>query len=204
MNKLNSGFTRLSDKELDNKAGQIIAAITGNSAFPSPSPTVEMLQQKLTAFQTALALPDGVIRTAQVKATREQLGAALEQLARNLELTPNVTDAQLATTGFDLRKAPVSSSEPPPIPGNLRLKTTGVTGEVQFLFDPSDRARTYELQTTLDPNTGNWVQKGAFSSTRGVVVPGFERGKDVWGRVRAIGPNNTASGWSDPATVMVS
>ena len=37
----------------------------------------------------------------------------------------------------------------------------------------------------------------------GVMVGGLARGKDIWGRVRAIGPNNTASGWSDPATVMV-
>jgi hypothetical protein len=36
------------------------------------------------------------------------------------------------------------------------------------------------------------------------VLEGFERAKDIWVRVRAIGPNNTKSGWSDPATILVS
>jgi hypothetical protein len=161
------------------------------------------LQTKLDAYQTALAQPAGVARTAAVRSARADITLALEQLARNLELKPNVTEAQLATTGFDLRRPAAQTSIAPPAPANLRLKTTGVSGEVQFLFDPSDRARTYELQTTLDPNTGNWIQSGMYSSTRGVVVSGLTRGKDIWGRVRAVGPNNTVSGWSDPATVMV-
>jgi len=204
MNKLNSGFTRLTDTELDSKAAQIITALTGNASFPKPEPTLEVLQTKLTAYQTALAKPDGVARTAAVRSAREDLSNTLQQLARNLELTPNVTDTQLATTGFDLRKPTGQTSEAPLVPGNLRLKTTGVTGEVQFVFDSSARARAYEIQTTIDPNTGNWTQNGMFSSTRAVVVGGLSRGKDIWGRVRALGPNNTSSGWSDPATVMVS
>jgi hypothetical protein len=203
MNKINSGFTRLTDKELDNRAAQIITALTGNTSFPTPAPTLAVIQTKLTAYQAALAMPEGVARTQAVKATRDDLSTALEQLARNLELTPNVTDTQLATTGFDLRKPAAQTADVPPAPANLRLKPTGVSGEVQFQFDPSARAKTYELQTSLDPNSGNWTQNGMFSSSRGVVVGGFTRGKDVWGRVRAVGPNNTVSGWSDPATVMV-
>jgi hypothetical protein len=204
MNKLNSGFTRLNDSEFDSKAGQIIAAVTGNAPFSGAATILAVVQTKHTAFQAALALPSGVAKTAAVKATREELSIAIEQLARNLELAPGVTDAQFATTGFDVRKPIAQTGEAPAVPVNLRLKMTDISGQVQFLFDPTDRARTYEIQTTLDPNTGNWTQSGSFSSTRKVVVGGFNRGKDVWGRVRAIGPNNTASGWSDPATVMVS
>ena len=118
-------------------------------------------------------------------------------------MIPGITDAQLATTGYDNRKQAGQTGDAPAIPTNVRLKTTGVTGQVQVLFDPSERARTYEIQTTIDPNTGAWSQAGMFSSSRGVIVEGLSRGKDIWSRVRAIGPNNTASGWSDPATVMV-
>jgi hypothetical protein len=41
------------------------------------------------------------------------------------------------------------------------------------------------------------------SSTRNVIATGLPRAQDVWGRVRAIGPKNTKSAWSDPATVLV-
>jgi hypothetical protein len=42
------------------------------------------------------------------------------------------------------------------------------------------------------------------SAARGTVVAArLPRAKDMWGRVRAIGPNNTKSAWSDPATVLV-
>lgn len=204
MNKINSGFTRLTNAEFDNKAAQIIAAVTGNASFPTPSPTLAVIQTKLTAYQNALAMPDGVAKAAALKSTRADLETALDQLARNLELTPNVTDTQLATTGFDLRKPAAQTADSPAAPANLRLKPTGVIGEVQFQFDASPRAKTYELQTSIDPNSGNWVQNGLFSSSRAVVIGGLTHGKDVWGRVRAIGPNNTMSGWSDPATVMVS
>jgi hypothetical protein len=203
MNKLNSGFTRLSDKEFDNKVGQVLTAVTGNAAMGPVQASLPAIQTQLTAYQDALSMPDGVAKTAQVKATRDALSASLDQLARSIELIPGITEAQFATSGFDVRKQAGQTGEAPAAPANVRLKTTGVTGQVQFLFDPSDRARTYEIQTTIDPNTGNWTQAGMFSSTRGVVVAGLTRGKDVWGRVRAIGPNNTASGWSDPATVMV-
>jgi hypothetical protein len=34
-------------------------------------------------------------------------------------------------------------------------------------------------------------------------LSGFEHGKDIWIRVRAIGPNNTKSGWSTVLRILV-
>src|SRR5437764_3904968 len=104
MNKLNAGFTRVSDEDMDNKAQSIIAALTGNANFATTTPPLATITTSLTAFQDALAMPQGAARTAQVAATRATLTTQLEQLARNLEMTPNVTDAMLATTGFDMRQ----------------------------------------------------------------------------------------------------
>lgn len=105
----------------------------------------------------------------------------LEQLARNLELTSNVTDAKLATTGFDMRKTPAFTSDPVDAPGNLRLKQTGVSGVVQVMCDAVNRAQAYELQYTVDPNAGPWTDGGTFASTRGIGISGLTRGKDVLG-----------------------
>jgi len=89
------------------------------------------------------------------------------------------------------------------VPQNVRLKLTGVSGQVQLLFDPSERAKGYQVQTTTDPNNGTWTDYDTFSSSRTIVLSGFPRAKDIWVRVRAIGPKNTKSGWSDPATILV-
>src|SRR5689334_15562697 len=104
MLKINKEFSQLRDEELDNKAQAIITALTGNAAFPSPSPSLPTVQDALTAYQSALANPNTDARTAQVMETRKTLENLLQQLGSNLELTPDVTDAQLATTGFDMPK----------------------------------------------------------------------------------------------------
>lgn len=202
MNRLNSGFTRTRDKDLDNKGDAIIKALTDNSNFPTTDPTLATVQTALTAFEEALALPPGNARDEQVAATRKVLTDLLERLARNLELVPGVTDAMLATTGFDMRQAPTRTGAPVDAPGNLRAKATGTMGSVQLLCDPSDRAKSYEVQYTLDPNNGPWIDGGTFGNTRRIIISGLTRGKDHFFRVRAIGPDGPGP-WSDPASIMV-
>ncbi len=202
MLKLNRGFSRLGENELGNKAQTVIAALTGNAAFPSPAPKLETVQSALTAYQSALAMPEGVARTAKVTATRAPLEDLLRQLASNLELTAGITEEQLATTGFDLPREKGRTSEAVVAPGNVRLKTTGTSGEMQVLCDSVNRAKSYQVQYTLDPNTGGWTDGGIFGNTRGMKLAGLQRGKDYWARVRAVGPDGPG-GWSDPATMMV-
>ena len=202
MNKLNTGFSKLSENDFDNKAQAIVAALTGNANFLTTTPPLATITTSISAYQAALALPAGQPRDAQVAATRTTLSTQLEQLARGLELTPSVTDAMLATSGFDMRKDPAFTGEPVAAPGNMRLKQTGVSGVVQVMCDAVTRAQAYELQYTLDPNAGPWTDGGTFASTRGIGMTGLTRGKDYWARIRAVGPNGPGA-WSDPATILV-
>lgn len=192
------------DDEFVTKVAFIIAQLTGNPSFVTTDPTLAALQTALDALKQAMLLPNPQARDAAVTAARATLEQILENLADNLEKTANNDPVKLATTGFDLRKDPGQTGEAPIIPANLRLKLTGTSGELQVLFDASGRAKSYQVQTTLDPNAGPWTDYDTFSSSRGIIVKGLPRAKDVWVRVRAIGPNNTKSGWSDPATILVS
>jgi hypothetical protein len=201
-NILNRGFSRFPDESLVSKVVTIIAALTGNANFPTTSPTLTVLQGALDALTQAMAI-QGPTRETAVAAARRDLEQKLEDLADNLENTANNDPVKLATTGFDMRKDTAQTAEPPDVPTNVRLKTTGVSGEVQVLFEPSARARSYQVQVTQDPNAGPWIDYDTFSSTRRIVLTGQPRAKDIWVRVRAIGPNNTKSGWSDPATILV-
>jgi hypothetical protein len=204
MQKLNSGFSQLADAQFDNVAMAIHAALNGNANFATTSPTQAVLLTLIAAYQTALALPPGAPRDAQVTATRAALESGLQTIAANLELVPNVTDVMLATTGFALTKPNTHTAPPPTQPTDLRLVPTGQTGEVKFVFKASVNARGYETEMSTDPNSGTWTDRQSFSSTRDVIVPNQPRKTDVWGRVRALGTNNQFSAWSDPATMLVS
>jgi hypothetical protein len=137
-----------------------------------------------------------------VQAARDDLAQTLETLGRNLEQTAGVTDADLATTGFDLRKTGSRSDQPVDAPGDVRLSGTGASGEMKLVCDPVDRAKSYEVQYSLDANAGPWTDAGTFPNTRGIVIKGLQRGKDYCARIRAVGPTGPGA-WSDPATIMV-
>ena len=203
-NILNRGFSQLSDDVLVTKVAFIISQLTGNPSFPTTNPTLVALQAALDSLEQALILPNPQAQKAAVVAARSTIEQMLDDLADNLENTSSNDPVKLATTGYDLRKETAHTIDAPSIPQNVRLKLTGNSGQAQLLFDASDRAKGYQVETAPDPNAGPWTDYDTFSSSRNIVLKGFPRAKDLWARVRAIGPNNTKSGWSDPATILIS
>jgi hypothetical protein len=203
MRLLNSGFSDLSPEAFADKVGFIIGQLTGNPNYATTNPTLAAVQAALDPLNAGILMPPGQARDGAIATARPPLEEMMQDLAENLEQATPGNLAKLSTTGFDIRKTAVQTTEPPPTPGNLRLKNLQESGAVQFLFDASERAKSYQFQTTDSPNTGPWKDYDPVSSTRNVVATGLPRAKDVWGRVRAIGPNNTRSAWSDPATVLV-
>jgi len=202
MRLLNSGFSELSAEEFATKVAFVIAQLTGNTNFPTTNPTLAVVQAQLDLLEAALIMAPGQARDGAIETTRGPLEQMMQNLADNLEQAAPGDVGKLSTTGFDMRKTPTAGGAPD-TPGNLRLKNLEESGDVQFLFNASARAKTYQFQTTGDPNNGPWKDYDPASSTRNVIAHGLPRAKDVWGRVRAIGPNNTKSAWSDPATVLV-
>jgi hypothetical protein len=202
-NRLNRGFSQLRDDELDNVAQSIINQTSTSGLLALPNAKLTAATDALSVYQGALAMPKGTAaRETAVAEARATLEEALQKLAAELEDIPNVTDAQLATTGYTLRKTAVHTTDPVAAPANVRLKLTGTSGEVQALCDSVARAKTYQLQFTQDPNGGTWSDGGTFGNTRGMIIKGLTRAKDYWVRVRAIGPDGPGA-WSDPATILV-
>jgi hypothetical protein len=203
MTKLNSGFSTLTDDQFYIKGKALYAALFGNANFPLTSPTLAVLLALLGPLEAALALPAGQARDTAVAASRADVQAALETIATNLELIPNVTDVMLATSGFDLSATNAHTGAGPTQPQGLHLAPTGVSGEVKLVFKASQNARGYEIEWTLDPNGAEWQGREFFSSSRDVILKGLVRKTDVWCRVRAVGVGNQKSAWSDPATMLV-
>ena len=66
-----------------------------------------------------------------------------------------------------------------------------MTGEVRVLFNASKRAKSYQVQSSLDPNFSVITDYDPFSGSRNIILRGLPRAKDIWVRVRAIGPHHT-------------
>jgi hypothetical protein len=202
MKKLRTGFSQLKEDELDNAAEKVHQTLTGNPNFPDTTPPLSQLASALSAYRAALAMPAGQTRTSTVAARRAALEGVLGTMASNLNLVPGVTEEKLATTGFEFRKESVRTGAEVDGPQDVRVKPSGVTGELEVRCKPVERARSYQVQYTTNAQSGPWADGRVYTSTRGIKISGLERGKDYWVRVRAIGANGEGP-WSDPATAMV-
>ena len=201
-NILNRGFAHMDLDAFVTLLLLILSKLTGNADFPATDPTLAQVETQRDLLLAAMTIADPVAQEAAVAAARANLEQMLDDLADNLESTAHMDPVKLATTGFPMRKETAQTSEPPSTPQNPRLRHTGTSGQAQFICEPSDRGRSYEVQTALSAD-GPWVTYNTFSSTRGMMLSGFERAKDLWVRARAIGPNNTKSGWSNPVSILI-
>ena len=201
-NILNRGFSELSLNSFVALVAMILSKLEDNPYFPTTTPTLASVGTQFAALKQTMLIVDPEARTEAIKAARATLEQTLDDLGDNLELTANMDPVKLATTGFGQRKETSQTGQPPTVPENPRLRRTGTTGEAQLLCQPSDRARGYEVQTAPSPE-GPWTTYETFSSTRNMVLHGFERAKDLWVRTRAIGPNNTKSAWSNPVSILI-
>lgn len=112
------------------------------------------------------------------------------------------TDVSLAGMGHHLRKSNAHTSAPPEAPQSVRLKTTGISGELQILMSAVPRVAFYEVESTFDPVNVPWTRASAFNSMRGMALTGLTCGKDYFIRVRAVATGANRDPWSDIANAM--
>lgn len=205
MNELSVGFSQDSDASLSAEATLVHTSLTtppGLTYFPTTTPTTAALKTALEAYQGAIGTENTAANVALRKAKRDALILVLQKLAANLELTADGDMVKLAATGFDFKGKPVRSTGPLPAPQNLRVKTTGTSGEALAKVAAVALASGYEAQFTLDPLAGSWTSIDSVTDSQNIMFTGLSRGKDYFFRVRALGANGP-SGWSDVATMMV-
>ena len=203
MNTLNTGFTDDSNDDLYHLALNVAHNVGEIPIFTPLAALLPPITAAAGNLFTAMGLPPGPVRETSIAAARGVLIPLLQGLAQACMDTPNVTEADLAATGFELRHKATHSSLPPDAPKSLRLKTTGITGELMILLAAVLRAVMYEVEYTLDPVNGPWVSVPSYNSTRGMKLTGLTRGKDYYVRVRAVASGQNRGPWSDLASAMV-
>lgn len=205
MNELSIGFSNSTGQAVFTKASHIYTALTtppGSFYFTTTSPTMPIFKAGIDLLGSSLSAETTPTMAAAREVNRLKVVSHLQKLAAGLELTADGNLVQLNACGFDLKAKPTRSTTPLPPPSNLRVATTGTSGEAMCKCKAVPLADSYECGWTLDPQQGPWTQIPPVSNSQAVLFTGLDRGKDYYFRIRAIGANGP-SGWSDVATMMV-
>jgi len=193
-------FARKIDTDLIAFVRNVITLMTGNTKYPTPTPTLAALTTSVNDFETAVhdALDGGKIAIATRNAARVSLLAQMRQLAAYVQASCEADLLTLISSGFDAVRAP-SPVATLPAPQNPRLGLTDKSGELLFRFDRVKNAYNYSVQTA-PAATGPWEDEDLSTTTR-VIIGGLTPGEVIWARACANGSAG-ASEWTAPTTAM--
>lgn len=194
--------------QLSTFATQHNAAVTSNPNFLTPDPTVTVFASVLGSYRDSLTQ----ITVAET---------ALEVLRSQRGLMRDALETVLTTRGAYVQKAS-DGSEPKILSAAFQVQVNGspttsmdkpneVTatmgdsdGEVDVSCHAVPRARSYLVEYREHSDLavpGPWAQ-GKFGTRSSATVVGLVAGKKYGFHVRALGPNELESPWSDEVVCM--
>jgi hypothetical protein len=178
----------------------VVALLTGNVDYPTPMPTLATITDSVDSFETKVheALNGGKIEIGARNAAQVELLALVRQLATYVQLNCDSDVQKIIETGFEPVKAP-SPAGVLPVPKNLRLTLTGVSGQLQLKFDRVTNAANYSVQFATSPD-GPWTDQEPSTSAT-VMIDGLTPGTVYWVRACANGSAGP-SGWGGPISAM--
>ncbi len=196
-------WTRLSDADLETKALSIVAAMTGNSNFPTPTPALKDVSAAIADYSNALSLAQnrGKVEVAIKNAKKEALIAILRSLAAYVNFIANGDKTVIMSAGFDTTKDNASAL-PLAEPKNFKV-TNGINaGEAITSISGVRNVKTYLHQYTADPITDASVWQSKYVSTRTCTFSNLQSGKKTWFRVAAIGTGQQIA-YTEPLSLII-
>ena len=184
-----NGFDRVSDAKLSQTAGFIITKITGNSNFPTPSPSLATLQTALDEFDdavdAALTRDTDAINIKNEK--KEALIELLHLLTYYVLYTSQGNRAIAETSGLKFAKDPAPAPELTK-PTNLKVVNSNQSGAMHVSTDAVKRSQAYMHQYTDDATLQNWSTHTC--TKRKCTIEGLVPGRLYFWRVGVVGPKD--------------
>ena len=204
MPKIKLNLSSLSIPQKIAKAQQIIAALTGNTSFPTPSPALVVVTGTTNELNTAYGEAQAARQTAKEKTSAQNqkedaLDRVLTQLAAYVESVAGSNEQLILSAGMDTRAPAVVASEPPTPPQALTPTAGDHDGQIDLSWDPVSGGKSYVIDQSGDPVTPTSWSHGGVSTKSTFTATGLTSGTRYWFRVAAVN-NIGQSGWSDPAT----
>ena len=193
--RVNLGFAGYSDANLGDFADNIIAGLTGNANFPTPTVPLADVTAQRTAFGTAVinAMQGGKQLTAVKNAARKTLVSTLRKEAAYVQSIAGEDVAMLLSSGFQANstnrtRLPLAI---PAIAAIVNEMTTTLTVRLQ----PVDNARAYQVRYSV--NAGSWLATVDSTQARRIVLDSLTPGTTYTVQARAVGGATGYSNWSD-------
>lgn len=185
--RVTNGFDKLTDAELESSGQTILLAMTGNTNFPTPTPTLAELSNNLTVFSQAAAVArkgsslDKAIRDDK----RDVFISTLHLLGNYVTFVAAGNRTVAASSAMPLNK----DSLPRVLtkPENLRLSEGTNSGELKLAFDAVPAARSFQYQVTTDPLSEASQWQSFTGTTCRFLLTGLTPGQKYWVRVVAVG-----------------
>ena len=189
-----------SDMALVNDTTTIISAMTNNPAYPTPAPTLAVVQTALTTFSdsVAAAADGGKTLTAAKNAARAALALLLHKLASYVHVACDRDIQKLYSSGFPTQKPTRQPLGVLPAPAGLAVALGARSGELNAWATPVTGAGIYNWNLALAsaPATPvQTVQTTAASTVFDGLTPGLSYNVEV-NAVGSAGPSD----WTDPVS----
>ena len=188
------------------KGRQIITAMTDHTNFPNPSPALTDVKTAVEELEKSFALVQAARSEVATRVSTQETAEAkvdevLTQLASYVESIAGKNESLITSAGMDT-KAPPSPSSVPDVPQSLSATAGDHEGEIDLTWKAVPKARSYTIETSLDPATAtSWTHIGIATSAS-KTVSNLTSGKRYWFRVAAVSAGGQ-SGWSEHATKVV-
>ena len=202
--KLKKGTSRLTDLEFVGFVQGVMNNMSGNTHFPTPSPTEAVVEDKRTAmWDIMVTILDGNGTRQDVRdknALRNELEACMTQwLAYVNSKSTDITILQ--TSGFPLSKEPAPIGNLPK-PTNFSVRSNAA-GSATLRCKAVYGADSYLYQYTLSPSpeVNNWVNVSATACR--TILTGLTQGACYKFRMCGVGAKGCGQ-WSDAINCYIS
>lgn len=201
MKTIRVGLDGLSAIDKVAKALFIHGKMTGNASFPTPVPTLVVLDAARVALESAVAetLNGGKAATFAKNQAEDELDELITQLAGYVISVAGSDEAMILSSGFELRKrgSPIGDL---PAPEKLRARFTDQHGQIKLDWSRVQGASLYQVyQNDTDPTKEELWKLLTMTTRSRHMVDGLTTGQYYWFRVNAVGTAGE-SPMSDPAT----
>ena len=156
--KIKFNSPRLSDSNLESLALAVAAAMTGNTHFPEPQPSLAALNDSIKAYSDALALAKtrDKVKVAIKNTVREALLLNLRKMASYCSMVADRDRAKLVSSGFPVNAESVAVKTLP-APENFTVQAGSNSGEAIVSINRIANAKAFLLYYKPASANGDWI-----------------------------------------------
>src|SRR5215212_6653334 len=190
MSKIKLNLRSLTIPEKIARAQQVVAALTGNTSFTTPHPSLAEVTAAINGLEAAAnaaqaARLEARRRTAAQTVKEDDLVQTMTQLVAYVESVAGDDEELILSAGLEMRGGGAPDGSAPTAPETLTATTGHHDGEIDLSWDTVRGARSYVVERTTDPQAGPWTQSGV-SPRSSLIVEGLDSGKRYYFRVAAV------------------